>query len=80
MARKNPVARAGNYAQEMDSGAMGTMDQSMRDVLFNGGDRNPTAMTGLEKRYVKGVGGRSSATEAVKRARKANRQPPLAGS
>jgi hypothetical protein len=66
--RGNPVARAGNYAQEIDSTGV---DQEMKNTVFG------TPMTKAEKGYVSGVGNRPSATEAVRRARKANKQPPL---
>lgn len=66
--RGNPVARAGNYAQETDSTGM---DESMKATLYG------TKMDKTEKAYVKGTGGRASATEAVRRARKANRKPPV---
>ena len=71
--RGNPVARAGNYAQEVDTEGM---DPEMMETL---GLRRPkgTKMNKTESDYVKSAGGRSSATEAVRRARKANKQPSL---
>lgn len=66
--RGNPVARAGNYAAPVDSSGM---DDSMKSMLYG------TKMDKTEKNYVKGRGGAASSVEAVRRARKANRQPPL---
>lgn len=65
--RGNPVARAGNYAAETDSVGM---DESMKSSLYG------TKMNKVESDYVKGTG-RASSVEAVRRARKANKQPPL---
>ncbi len=67
--RGNPVARVGNYAQEVDSTGI---DPEMKQVMFG------TPMDPTESAYVQGTGNRPSAIQAVKRARKANKQPPLA--
>lgn len=64
--RGNP-AHIGNYMQRVDPAAM---DDSMQDMMFG------TKMNKTEKSYVKGTG-RSSSVEAVRRARKANKQPRL---
>ena len=66
--RGNPVARVGGYAQEVDSTGV---DPSMQSTLYG------TKMDKTEKDYVSGTGGRPSAMEAVRRARKANKQPPV---
>lgn len=68
--RKNPVARVGNYAAPVDSQGM---DQS--DPMF--GELFGTKMDKTESSYVSGAKNKSSATEAVRRARRANKQPPL---
>lgn len=67
--RGNPVARAGNYVQEVDASGM---DPEMKETL---GLRAPrlTGMNKTESNYVKGRGGASSAEEAVRRARKTNK-------
>lgn len=65
--RGNPVARVGNYAQETDSTGL---DPEMKSTLFG------TKMSKTESNFVKGTG-RASSMEAVRRARKANRQPPV---
>jgi hypothetical protein len=62
------VARVGNYAQEVDSTGM---DDSMKAQMFG------TKMDKTESSYLKGAKNKVSATEAVRRARKANKQPPL---
>lgn len=68
MARKNPVAKVGNYAStDVDSTGM---DPEMQAQMYG------TKMDKTESAYVKGTG-RPSSVEAVKRARKANKQPPL---
>lgn len=68
--RGNPIARAGNYAQEVDSTAM---DPEMKASLMG------TKMSKTEESYLKGRSGRAreTATEAIRRARKANKQKPL---
>lgn len=66
--RGNPVARIGNYAQEVDST---NVDPAMKEMMFG------TKMNKTEKAYVKGARGRASAVEAVRRARRANKQPPV---
>ena len=66
--RKNPTARAGNYVAPVDSSGM---DASMKASLFG------TKMDKTESAYIKGTGGRPSAMEAVRRARKANKRPPV---
>ena len=65
--RGNPVARVGNYVQDVDSVGV---DQPMKDLMFG------TPMTQVEKNYVKGTK-RPSAMAAVRKARKANKQPPV---
>jgi len=70
MARSPVTKRAvkvGNYAQDVD------MTGEAGNIL--GSVENPTAMTKVERSYVKGTG-RPSAIKAVQRARKANKQPP----
>ena len=67
--RKNPVAKVGNYASaDVDSAGM---DPNMQELMYG------KPMDATEKAYVKGVGNRPSARQAVARARKANKQPPL---
>ncbi len=66
--KKRPViGRAGNYAAPIDTTGM---DEEMKSMLTG------TPMTKNESAYVKGTGRQSSIT-AVKRARKANKQPLL---
>lgn len=65
--RRNPTIKAGNYATEGDTTGM---DEAMKATLTG------TPMTKVEEDYVKGTG-RESAKEAVRRARKANKQPPV---
>lgn len=65
--RGNPTGRIGNYAARVDESGM---DPEMKGMMFG------TKMTKLESDYVKGTG-RASSVEAVKRARKANKQRPL---
>jgi hypothetical protein len=65
MARAKITIRAGNYAAEGDTAGM---DEEMKATLTG------TAMNKTEKAYVQGTG-RKSSLEAVKRARKANKQP-----
>lgn len=68
MARpKVPIGRAGNYTAPVDTAGM---DPAMIADL-TGAKADKT-----ERAYIKGTG-RKSAVEAVKRARKANKQPPL---
>ena len=64
--RGNPTARVGNYAQKVDT--LG-MDPEMKEQMLG------TKMDKTEKNYAKG--GSPNAREAIKRARKANKQPPL---
>ncbi len=67
--RGNPtIARVGNYAAPVE--AVG-IDPEMKATLFG------TAMNKTEKGYVKSRGGAVSAMEAVRRARRANKQPPV---
>lgn len=61
------TAKVGNYASDIDTTGMSEEDKA----FFTG-----TPMTKLESAYVKGTG-RPSAIQAVKNARKANKQPPL---
>lgn len=65
--RGNPTGRIGNYAQRVDAAGM---DSDMQGMMFG------TKMTPTERAFVKGTG-RTSSVEAVKRARKANKQRPL---
>lgn len=68
--RRNPtVARVGNYAQEVDSTGLG--DEAMEAQLFG------TKPDKVEKDYMKGARNKTTAREAVRRARKANKKPPL---
>lgn len=64
--RGNPLGRAGNYAQQVDTTGM---DPEMQAQLLG------TKMTKVEKNYAKG--GSPNAREAIRRARRANKQPPL---
>lgn len=66
--RGNPAAQVGNYMQEVDSTGV---DDSMKETLFG----TPTSKT--EKAYLKHRGGAGSAKEAIRRARRANKQPPV---
>jgi uncharacterized protein YqfA (UPF0365 family) len=61
--RRNPVGRAGNYAQEIDTTGI---DPEMKETLGLG-----IKMNKIESDYVKGTG-RATAIDAVRRARKAN--------
>lgn len=65
--KRATVAKVGNYAAEIDTTGMSDENKA----FFTG-----TKLTKLERDYVKGTG-RKSALEAVKRARKANKQPLL---
>ena len=67
--RRGTVARVGNYAADIDTTGMSDDDKA----FFTG-----TPMNKIESDYVKGTG-RASSIEAVKRVRKANKQPPLRG-
>lgn len=67
VSQRYPIARTGNYAAPIDTTGMSDEDK----VFFTG-----TKATKLERSYVKGTG-RASSVEAVRRARKANKQPPL---
>lgn len=66
--RKNPVAKVGNYAQEVDSVGV---DPEMKSLMFG------TKMDKTESDYVKGRSNAPSAMEAVRRARRANKKPPV---
>jgi len=66
--RKNPVARVGNYAQEVDPA---TLDPEMSSMMFG------KKMDKTESAYVKGKKNSPTAIEAVRRARKANKAAPL---
>jgi len=71
MARKSPIARVGNYSAPAEK----TGDEAMDETLgFRG---KAKGMDKTEKAYVAGRGGAASATEAVRKARKANKKPPL---
>lgn len=75
MARPAPKRRGvrgqvGNYVADIDTVGMSDEDKA----LFTGTKANK-----VESDYIKGTGGRASAIEAVRRARKANKQPPLKG-
>lgn len=66
--KTRPVTgKAGNYAAPVDTAGMDP------DMIV---DLTGTKATKLESAYIKGTG-RKSAVEAVRRARRANRQPPL---
>lgn len=74
MARPAPKRRgvrgqAGNYAADVDTAGM---DPKMIEDLTG------TKATKVESDYIKGTG-RASSVEAVRRARRANKQPPLKG-
>lgn len=66
--RSNPIARVGNYAAPVDTAGM---DQSMISMMTG------TKMSKTEASYLKGAKNKASATEAIRRARRANKQPPL---
>ncbi len=68
MARKLPTARAGSYIAPVDTAGM---DEDLKASLTG------TPMDKTESTYVKSRGGAASAKEAVRRARRANKQPPL---
>jgi hypothetical protein len=68
MARRTPIARVGNYAAPVDTDGM---DESMKDTMYG------TPMDSTEKAYVAGAKNKDTATEAVRRARKANKAKPL---
>lgn len=68
--RKNPTAKVGNYATtDVDSTGM---DPDMQAQMYG------TKMDKTESSYVSGAQNKKTATEAVRRARRANKQPPLA--
>lgn len=69
MKRKNPVFRIGNYAAPVDTAGMD-------DVMKNTGLGPGTPMNKVETDFVRGSKDKASATEAVRRSRKANRMPP----
>ena len=62
------LGRAGNYAAPVDSI---DLDSAMKATLLG------TPMDKVEKAYVGNKGPDSSAMEAVRRARRANRKPPV---
>lgn len=66
--RRAPVARVGNYAAEVDSFGL---DPELKATLLG------TPMDKTESAYVASKGGSESSREAVRRARKANRKPPV---
>jgi len=65
--RRGVTGRAGGYAADVDTAGM---DPAMIAQLTG------TRANKVESDYIKGTG-RKSAVEAVKRARRANKQPPL---
>jgi hypothetical protein len=67
--RRSAVAKVGNYSADIDTTGMSDEDKT----FFTGTKANK-----IESDYIKGTG-RASAVEAVKRARRANKQPPLKG-
>ena len=70
MARGNPIARVGNYSAPVES----TGDAAMDETLFS---KPAKRMDKTERSYVAGSKNKDSATEAVRRARKANKAAPL---
>lgn len=66
-AKRYPTGRAGNYAAPVDTSGM---DVDMAATLIG------THPNRIEQDYIAGTK-RKSAVEAVRRARKANLQPPL---
>lgn len=66
--RGNPIARVGNYAAPIDTAGI---DESMKNLMLG------TDMDKVEKAYVEGKGNSPSSIEAVRRARRANKRPPL---
>jgi hypothetical protein len=74
MARKNiAIARAGNYTAPVDTSGM---DPDMKTSLTQGKSK---PMDQTESTYVAGAKNKDSATEAVRRARRANKAAPLPG-
>lgn len=71
MARKMPSARAGNYRAPVDTAGM---DSAMKETL---GLKKTEKMDKTEAAYVKGKGQTASSIEAVRRARRANKRPPI---
>lgn len=67
--RQSPIARVGNYAAPVES----TGDDSMDNTLFG---KRPKAYDKTERNYVAGAKNKDTAKEAVRRARKANKQAP----
>lgn len=65
--RKYPMGRAGGHAALIDTTGMPP------EMII---DLTGTKMNKLESDFVKGTG-RASSVEAVRRARRANKQPPL---
>ena len=68
MARKNPVARVGNYTSPMDTTGI---DQSMKKLMLG---QAPANMNKVESDYAKSKDDPTSAYEAIRRTRRANRR------
>jgi len=66
--KRYPVAKVGNYATNVDTAGM---DEEMQAMMIG------TAPDKEEAAYLKGTGGRKSAITAIKRTRRANKQPLL---
>lgn len=66
--RGNPIAKVGNYAMDVDSAGM---DPEMQSQMFG------QKMDKTESAYVAQAKNKATATEAVRRARRANKQAPL---
>ena len=65
MARRNPIARVGNYSAPIDTDGM---DPEMKSTMTG------TPADSTEKAYVAGSKNKATATEAVRRARKLARK------
>jgi hypothetical protein len=68
--RKNPTARIGNYTAPIDTTGGGIDNSMLNDMLG-------TPMDKTEASYVASRSGAPAAKEAVRRARRANKMPPV---
>lgn len=68
MARRNiAIGRAGNYSAPVDTAGM---DPEMKDTL---GSPKPKRMNKVEGAFMAGAKNKSTAAEAIRRARRANK-------
>lgn len=69
--RRSPTARVGNYTAPVDTSGL---DPSMKSTM---GMATTKRMNSTESRYVAGAPNKSTAMEAVRRTRRANKMPGL---